>query len=145
MLFWAISEPQINKGFYHSIGDPKIRLDPIYLKIDFGNFALWTTIWQRAAEAIDQPSSAGCWTTAITKSRSLEENYWRILWKKRHANEPVSRRRRKKLDRKSNGSRQKNKRPDRKVESNDSPEIPDTGKTSDIPGLLSAIKIERMF
>ena len=40
-------------------------------------------------------------------------------------------------NRKSNGTRQKNKRGDSKVESNDSPEIPDRGETSDIPGLPS--------
>ena len=34
-----------------------------------------------------------------------------------------------------NSTRQKNKRGYRKVESNDSPEIPDRGKTPDIPGL----------
>ena len=33
-----------------------------------------------------------------------------------------------------NRTRQKNKRGDSKVESNDSPEIPDRGETSDIPG-----------
>ena len=43
----------------------------------------------------------------------------------------------KRKDRKSNRTRQKNKRRDSKVESNDSPEIPDTGETSDIPGLPS--------
>ena len=40
-------------------------------------------------------------------------------------------------DRKSNRTRQKNKRKDSKVESNDSPEIPDKEETSDIPGLPS--------
>ena len=35
---------------------------------------------------------------------------------------------RKRLDRKSNRTRQKNKRGDSKVESNDSPEIPDKGR-----------------
>ena len=40
-------------------------------------------------------------------------------------------------DIKSNRTRQKNKRGDSKVESNDSPEIPDRGETSDIPGLPS--------
>ena len=44
---------------------------------------------------------------------------------------------RQKKDRKSNRTRQKNKRGDSKVESNDSPEIPDRGQTSDIPGLPS--------
>ena len=38
---------------------------------------------------------------------------------------------------KGNRTRQKNKRGDRKVESNDSPEIPDRGETLDIPGLPS--------
>ena len=33
----------------------------------------------------------------------------------------------------------KNKRGDSKVESNDSPEIPDRGETSDIPGLPSGV------
>ena len=37
----------------------------------------------------------------------------------------------------SNRTRQKNKRGDSKVESNDSPAIPDRGETSDIPGLPS--------
>ena len=44
---------------------------------------------------------------------------------------------RKRSDRKGNRTWQKNKRGDSKVESNDSPEIPDRGETSDIPGLPS--------
>ena len=45
---------------------------------------------------------------------------------------------RKRSDRKGNRTWQKNKRGDSKVESNDSPEIPDGGRgTSDIPGLPS--------
>ena len=40
-------------------------------------------------------------------------------------------------DRKSNGSRQKSKRGDCKVESNDSREISDSGEKSDIPSLPS--------
>ena len=43
----------------------------------------------------------------------------------------------KRLDRKGNRIKQKNMRGDSKVESNDSPEIPDRGETLDIPGLLS--------
>ena len=44
---------------------------------------------------------------------------------------------------KGNRTRQKNKRGDSKVESNDSPEIPDRGETSDIPGLPSgAVRTE---
>ena len=37
-------------------------------------------------------------------------------------------------DTKSNRTRQTNTTADRKVESNDSPEIPDKGETSEIPG-----------
>ena len=43
----------------------------------------------------------------------------------------------KKKDIKSNRIKQKNKRVDSKVESNDSPNIQDRGETSDIPGLPS--------
>ena len=45
--------------------------------------------------------------------------------------------RQKKDKTKSNRTRQKNKRGDSKVESNDNPEIPDSGETLDIPGLPS--------
>ena len=48
----------------------------------------------------------------------------------------------KKKDRKSNRTRQKNKRGDSKVESSDSPELPDRGETSDIPGLPSGVFLE---
>jgi len=41
----------------------------------------------------------------------------------------------KRQDRKSKRTRQKNKRGERKEKSEDSPEISDKGKTSDIPGL----------
>ena len=47
--------------------------------------------------------------------------------------------------RRSNRTRQKNKRGDRKVESNDSPEIPDRGETSDIPGLPSGAVRGKIF
>ena len=43
----------------------------------------------------------------------------------------------KRQDRKSNRTRQRNKRGDSKLELNDSPEIPDRGEISDIPGLPS--------
>ena len=43
----------------------------------------------------------------------------------------------KKIRRKSNRTRQKNQREDSKAELNGSPEIPDRGETSDIPGLPS--------
>ena len=45
--------------------------------------------------------------------------------------------RQKTIRQKENRTRQKNKRGDSKVESNDSPEILDRGETSDIPGLPS--------
>ena len=48
---------------------------------------------------------------------------------------------RKRSDRKGNRTRQKNKTGDSKVESKDSPEIPDRGETSDIPGLPSGAGI----
>ena len=52
---------------------------------------------------------------------------------------------RKRSDRKGNKTRQKNKRGESKVESNDSPEIPDRGETSDIPGLPSGVRAEGDF
>ena len=42
-------------------------------------------------------------------------------------------------DRKSTGTRHKNKRGDSKVESNDSPEILDMGETSDVPASLRGV------
>ena len=44
---------------------------------------------------------------------------------------------RKRSDKKGNRTRQKHKRGDSKVESNDSPEIPDRGETSVMPSLPS--------
>ena len=44
---------------------------------------------------------------------------------------------RKKIRQKSNRTRQRNKRGESKVESNDSPQIPNRGETLDIPGLPS--------
>ena len=44
---------------------------------------------------------------------------------------------RERSDRKGNRTRQKNKRGNSKVQSNDSPGIPDGGETSGIPGLPS--------
>ena len=46
-------------------------------------------------------------------------------------------RQKKRYDKNSNRTRQKNKRGDSKVESNDSPDIPDRRETSNIPSLLS--------
>ena len=52
---------------------------------------------------------------------------------------------RQKKYRKSNRTWQKNKRGDSKVEPNDSPEIPDRGETSDIPGLPSGPGLKETF
>ena len=51
-------------------------------------------------------------------------------------------RQKKRSDRKSNRTRQKNKRGYRKVESNDSPEILEQGETSDIPSLPSRMRTD---
>ena len=63
-----------------------------------------------------------------------------MFWKKFRKKGPAGRRR---SDRKGNKTRQKNKRGDSKVESNDSPEIPDRWETADIPGLPSGGKERR--
>ena len=68
------------------------------------------------------------------KAKPLTKNIWEFSGKKSQENGPLAVKR---LDGKSKRTRQKNKRRDRKGESNDSPEIPDRGKTSDIPGLTS--------
>ena len=68
------------------------------------------------------------------------------LLEKVQENEPAGRKEQKeKKDRKSNGTRQKNKRGDNKVESNDSPEIPDRVEASDIPGHPSGAEVCRTF
>ena len=74
--------------------------------------------------------TSNCSTGALQKSLSLNKKYLRILRKKfRRKGQQAEK------DRKGNRTRQKNKRGDSKVESNDSPEIPDRGETSDIPGI----------
>ena len=89
-----------------------------------------SVIWQHAAHTTDQLSSPNCLTGAIQKSLSLNEKYRRIFWKKfRRKGQQAE----KYKTRKGNRTRQKNKRGDSEVESNDSPEIPDRGETSDIP------------
>ena len=68
------------------------------------------------------------------------EKYRRIFWKKFRRKDQQAE---KDKDRKGNRTRQKNKRGDSKVESNDSPEIPDKGETSDIPGLPSGDMVSK--
>ena len=46
-------------------------------------------------------------------------------------------------DRRSNSTRKNNQRADRKMESNDSPEIPDRGKKSEAPSL--PLKVDKVF
>ena len=72
------------------------------------------------------------------KSLFLNEKYLRIFWKRLSRMDQQT----EKKDRKSNRTRQNNKRVDSKVESNCSPEIPDRWKTSDIPGLPSGASMK---
>ena len=68
------------------------------------------------------------------KAYLLKKNIAEFSGEKIQKNGPAGRKR---YDRKSNRTRQKNNTEDSKVESNDSPEIPDRGETSDKPGLPS--------
>ena len=68
------------------------------------------------------------------KSLSFKKKIEEFSWKNVQENGPAGRKR---SDRKSNRTRQKTKRGDSKVESNDSLEIPDRAETSDVPGLPS--------
>ena len=70
------------------------------------------------------------------KSLSLNEKYWKNFLEKVQENVPAGRKKR--HDRKSNRTRQKNKTGDSKVESNDSPEIPDRGRHQTSPASLRA-------
>ena len=93
-----------------------------------------SALWQQAAHTTDQFTSPSCWRGAIQKSLPLNKKYWRNFWRKKsQKNGPAGR----KKDSRSNRTLQKKKREDSKVESNDSPEIPDMRVTSGIPGLPS--------
>ena len=95
-----------------------------------------SAILQQAAHATYQLSSQCCSARAIQKSLTLNERYQRVFWKKKSGEWTISR----KMTRQNEQEDQvgkKNKRGDRKEESNDSPEIPDRRETSDIPGLTS--------
>ena len=50
-------------------------------EIEFGNFALWATIWQHAAHTADQLS----WLLIKEPYQNayLKEKYWRIFWRKK--------------------------------------------------------------
>ena len=88
-----------------------------------------SAIWQQAAHTTYQLSSPSCSTRAIQKSLTLNKNCLRVFWKKvrrmdhKQKNDRTERAR---------GLGRKNKRGDRKGESNDSPEIPGKRTTSDI-------------
>ena len=73
--------------------------------------------------------SPSCKTRSIPKSLSVNPEYGRILWreKKKSGEWACRQKKKKRSDRKSSESRQKNKTANCKVESNDSPEIPDRG------------------
>ena len=75
------------------------------------------------------------------KAYLLTKNTEEFSGKKVQKNGPVGRKR---LNKKSKRTRQKNNRGDSKVESNDSLEIPDRVETSDIPSLpLGAIHTDK--
>ena len=97
-----------------------------------------SAIWQHAAHTNDQLTSPNCRTGAIQKSHLLTKNIEEFSGK--GLEERASRQ--KTIDRKGNRTRQRNKRGDSKVESNDNPEIPDREETSDIPGLPSGVLAE---
>ena len=82
----------------------------------------------QAAHTTYQLSFRSCSTRAIQKSLTLTEKYLRVYWRMDHEQRNYKTERARRLGR-------KNKRGDRKGESNDSPEIPDMRGTSDIPGL----------
>ena len=93
-------------------------------------------IWQQVAHTTYQLSSPNCSTRAIQKSLTLNETYLSFL-EKHQENGPLAE---KLQDKNRKRTRQKkNKRGDRKGESNDSPEIPDRRLTSGIPGLPSGV------
>ena len=94
--------------------------NPTYKSI----MAYTSAIYQHAAHTTDQLSSPSWYTGAIPSSLSLDEKHWRIFRRKNVQYRPAGRKKRK-----INVEKQRNKRGDRKVESNDSPDIPDSGKT----------------
>ena len=80
-----------------------------------------------------QPSSSPtCYTRAMPKSLFLNKKMIKNVFLKNIRK--MGKKAQKRQDRDSNASRQKNKTGNSKVESNDSPEIPDSG---DIPSLPS--------
>ena len=79
---------------------------------------------QQAVHTNDQLTSPNCKTGAIQKSHLLTKNIEEFSGK---GLEERTSRQKKKKDRMGNRTMQKNKRGETKVESNDSPEIPDRG------------------
>ena len=89
-----------------------------------------SAIWQQAAHTTYQLSSPSCSIRAIQKSLTLNEKYLSFLEKK-SGGSTISRKMTRQKEQKDQA--EKNKRGDRKGESNDSPEIPDRKLRSDIP------------
>ena len=83
-----------------------------------------SVIWQHAAHTTDQPASPTAKQEPYKKAHLLTKNTEEFSGK---TSEERNSRQKKRYDRKSNRTRQKNKRGNRKVESNDSPEIPEGG------------------
>ena len=75
----------------------------------------------------------------IQKSPSNNEKHFTIFWKRfRKMGQPAE----KKINKKNNRTRQKNRRGDSNVESNDSPEIPDEGRHQTSPAFLRGLERE---
>ena len=74
----------------------------------------------------------------IADNRSHTKKAYRLFLTTSTEVRRMSQQAEKRYDRKSNRTQQKNKKGDSKVETNESPEIPDRGEASDIPGLPSA-------
>ena len=83
-----------------------------------------SAIWQQAAHTTYQLSSPSCSTRVIQKSLTINKKYLRVFWKKSQKNGQ-----KKDKTERARGLGRKNKRGDRKGESNDSPEIPDRRET----------------
>ena len=102
-----------------------------------------SAIWQQAAHTTYQLSSPSCSTRAIQKSLTINKKDLRVFWKKSQKNGQ-----KKAKTERARGLGRRNKRGDRKGESNDSREIPDRRQISDTHGLLSGMywwKLERIM
>ena len=101
-----------------------------------------SAIWLQAAHTIYYLLSPSCSTRALQKSVTLNKTCLRVFWreKKSQENRPLAEKRQ---DRKSKRTRQKNKRGDRKGESNERAKIPDKGEDLRHPRPLFAVQGKR--